>query len=192
MQPRAQCNTGGERPTVCCPNFGNMISFTKDLVTALGELPTDQDFSIVHFGTDVTIASTLENHRQSFKTLNTLKYSGGQTNLAGAISSCQTTLDSSPPDRDNIMLIITDGAPSVPTINPEGEATTAALNAKLKGTFIIPIFIEPPDSIFSPEVSFLTSNISSDGQVYVSDFDGLNSLQDAIFEQVTCQAANVD
>ena len=90
------------------------------------------------------------------------------------------------------MLIITDGAPSVPTINPEGEATTAALNAKLKGTFIIPIFIEPPNSIFAPEVSFLTSNISSDGQVYVSDFDGLNSLQDAIFEQVTCQAANVD
>jgi len=165
-----------------------MKEFTKDLITALGELPTDQDFSIVHFGTDVTVASTLESSRQSVKTINKLRYTGGKTNLAGAISLCQTTLDQSPPDRKNLMLIITDGAPSVPRFDAQGAATTAAGNAKVQDTFIIPVFIDEETFQFVPEVTFLKNNISSDGQVFVTDFDGLKNLQDAIFEQVTCQA----
>mmetsp|Transcript_17014 Transcript_17014/g.36663 ORF Transcript_17014/g.36663 Transcript_17014/m.36663 type:complete len:1197 (+) Transcript_17014:135-3725(+) len=184
--PLASCNSGGERPTVCCPNFANMIEFTKSLVTSLGELPTDQDFSIVHFGTDVSVASTLESSRQSVKTLNTLTYTGGKTNLAGAINSCQLTLAASPPDRRNLMLIITDGAPSVPA-NAEEAATTAAINAKNQDTFIIPIFIEQ-NSFQTTEAIFLKNDISSDGKVFVADFDGLTSLQDTVFEQVTCQA----
>jgi len=189
-RPFTSCNSGGEKLSICCPNFSNMLEFTKDLITELGELPTDQDFSLVHFGTDVTIASTLESWRQAIKTINQLKYTGGQTNLAGAISSCQLTLDQSPPDRKNLMLIITDGAPSVPQpiANAKGAATTAALNAKNQDTFIIPVLIEEPNDNDQDEVLFLKNNVSSDGKVFVSDFDGLKNLQDSLFEQVTCQA----
>jgi len=190
--PTTSCNSGGEKLTICCPNFSNMLEFTKDVITELGELPTDQDFSIVHFGSDVTVASSLDSWKQSIKSINKLKYTGGKTNLAGAISSCQLTLDQSPPDRKNLMLIITDGAPSVPAVNAGGAATTAALNAKLQDTFIIPVLIEEPNSLYGQEVSFLTNNISSDGKVFVSDFDGLNSLQDSLFEQITCQANGND
>jgi len=186
-EPRDSCNSGGEKFSVCCPNFRNMMLFTRDLITELGEQPTNQDFSIVHFGTDVTVASSLESWRQSIKTVNSLKYSGGKTNLAGAITSCQLTLDESPPDRKNLMLILTDGAPSVPEFNAQDVAATAAMNAQLKDTFIIPVFIEEPNSPYEPEVSFLTDNISSDGNVFVADFDGLDDLQDTLFEQVTCQ-----
>lgn len=164
-----------------------MIEFTKSLITSLGELPTDQDFSVVHFGTDVSVASTLESSKQSVKTLSKLEYTGGKTNLAGAISSCQLTLENSPPDRRNLMLIITDGEPSIPAPDPKGSAVTAATSAKNQNTFIIPVFIEE-NSFQTPEATFLQNDISSDGKVFVADFDGLTNLQDTVFEQVTCQA----
>jgi len=184
------CNSGGKKLNICCPNFANMLDFTRSLIAALGELPTDYDVSIVQFSTNATVVSKLENTRKSIKTINKLKYTGGQTNLAGAISSCQSTLDESPPDRENIMLIITDGRPNVGTESKsaEGAATAAALNANTRDTFIIPVMIEQPNSNRQRAVSFLTNNISSDGKVFVSDFNGLVDLQDSIFEQVTCQA----
>ena len=137
-----QCNSGGLNKALCCPNFSNVLEFTRGLITELGELPTQQDFSLVHFATDVTIASTLESWRQAVKSLNQLKYSGGKTNLAGAINSCQLTLQSSPPDRKNLLLVITDGAPSVPESDPEDAAISAAAQAKLQDSFIIPVLIE--------------------------------------------------
>jgi len=168
--------------------------FTKDLVTTLGELPTKQDFSVVHFGTEVTVASTLESWRQSIKTLNTLEYTGGMTNLAGAISSCQLTLNQSPPDRKNIMLIITDGAPSVPSslISAQNAARNEALDAENQDTFIIPVLIEEPDENSQGEVDFLSNSISTDGKVFVSDFDGLQNIEQSVFDQVTCQAKPKD
>lgn len=86
------------------------------------------------------------------------------------------------------MLVITDGAPSVPDFNPASVATDAATNAKNQDTFIIPVLIEESRFGFSYEENFLKNSISSDGKVFVADFNGLNDLQDALFEQVTCQA----
>eukprot|EP00581_Thalassiosira_minuscula_P000463 CAMPEP_0183744364 /NCGR_PEP_ID=MMETSP0737-20130205/65691_1 /TAXON_ID=385413 /ORGANISM="Thalassiosira miniscula, Strain CCMP1093" /LENGTH=1442 /DNA_ID=CAMNT_0025980005 /DNA_START=145 /DNA_END=4473 /DNA_ORIENTATION=- len=193
-QPITDCNSGGEKLTICCPNFFHVREFTKDLVTTLGELPTKQDFSVVHFGTEVTVASTLESWRQSIKTLNTLEYTGGMTNLAGAISSCQLTLNQSPPDRKNIMLIITDGAPSVPSslISAQNAARNEALDAENQDTFIIPVLIEEPDENSQGEVDFLSNSISTDGKVFVSDFDGLQNIEQSVFDQVTCQAKPKD
>jgi len=158
-----------------------MVQFTKDLITDLGELPTDQDFSIVHFGDDAVIADTLESSRQAVKTMNRLEYSGGMTDMTGALNSCQSTLRGAPIDRTNLLLIITDGSP-----NTRLEASAAASEARSEGTFIIPILIE--EDTQPQNVMFLEDKISSDGRVFVSTFDGLNDLQDAIFEQVTCQA----
>lgn len=167
-------------------SFSFTIQFARSLITSLGALPTDQDFSVVRFATDVFVASTLESWRQAGKTLNQLRYTQGGTNLAGAIEACQLTLDSSPSDRSNLMLILTDGEPTEPQ-NAEAAARNAAADAKAQGTFIIPIMIEPP-SQNSPEVIFLRNDISSDGNVFVADFDGLSSLSDAVFDQVACQS----
>ena len=182
-----ECNSGGTNLSICCSNFANMLDFSKSLVRSLGDLRTNQDFSVVHFATDVDIASTLENRNQAVKTINQLKYTGGSTNLAGAINSCQSTLDDSPSDRKNLILILTDGAPTIPEFNAEEAATAAAKNAMNKDTFIIPVLIEDP-RFQTPEVKYLENNISSDGKVFVADFGGLGNLQDAVFEQVTCQA----
>jgi len=192
-EPLNQCNSGGEKPSICCPNFSNMLEFAKDLTTALGELSTDQDFSLVHFGTEVSIASTLDSWRQAIKSINKLRYTGGMTNLAGAITSCQLTLDQSPSDRKNLMLILTDGAPSVPGSlqNARNVATAAAQDAIGKETFIIPVLIEEPNP-FDFAVTYLRNNISSDGKVFLSDFEGLNDLQETLFEQVTCQTNTND
>lgn len=85
------------------------------------------------------------------------------------------------------MLVITDGAPSVPEFNAQGAAINAANQAKNQDTFIIPILIEE-SSNQSPELTFLQNSISSDGKVFVADFDGLANIEDSLFEQVTCQA----
>ena len=140
-----------------------------------------QDFSIVHFGDDAFIADTLESSRQAVKTLNTLKYSGGMTDMEGALNSCQSTLRGAPDDRTNLLLIITDGSPKSRLL-----ASAAAADARSEGTFIVPILIE--EDTQQDNIVFLESKISSDGRVFVTTFGGLNSLQDAIFEQVTCQA----
>ena len=86
------------------------------------------------------------------------------------------------------MLVITDGAPSVPDLFAASVTTAAATNAKNQDTFIIPVLIEESRFGFSYEENFLKNSISSDGKVFVADFTGLNDLQDALFEQVTCQA----
>jgi len=183
-----QCNSGGFNLATCCSNFSNMLEFSKDLVKALGDLPSNQDFSVVHFASDVAVADTLENANQAFKTIKTLKYTGGKTNLAGAIDSCQSTLDNaSLSNRKNLMLILTDGYPSLPSGNPEGSATNAATKAKNKGTFIIPVFIEDPNSQNNQAVNFLKNSISSDGSLFLADFTGLTALQETVFDQVTCQ-----
>lgn len=189
-QDCGECQSGGNNLSICCNNFSNMLEFAQSLVSSLGELKTKQDFSVVHFGTDVSIASTLQNANQARKMIKGLAYTGGLTNLAGAINSCQQTLNDSVPDRANLMLILTDGAPSVPEFpsDPALEASNAANNAKDKGTFIIPILIEDLGNQNADEASYLKDEISSDGNVFIADFDGLSSLEDTVFEQVTCQA----
>ena len=181
------CQDNGQTRSVCCNNFSNMLEFSQSLVQSLGDLPTKQDFSVVHFGTDVAVADTLENANQARKTIKALKYSGGMTNLAGAIDACQSTLNSSPDDRKNLMLILTDGLPSIPEDDPGNAAIDAATNAMDKGTFIIPILLEA-SSQNSPEADFLRDAISSDRNLFLADFDSLIGLKDTVFEQVTCQA----
>ena len=116
--------------------------------------------------------------------MNKIEYSGGLTNLANAIMSCQQTLSSSPPGRKNVMLIITDGRPSLPRNDPETPAETAATVAKKQGTFIIPVLIEQTREQ-DPSLAFM-QKISSDGEVFLSDFEGLSSLQDSLLNQVSC------
>jgi len=163
-----------------------MLEFTEGLVTELGSLSSDEDFSIVHFGTNVTIASALESWRQSIETINQLKYNGGGSNLAGAISRCVATLAISPPNRKNIILLMGVGTPSVPEVNPLEAAATAAMNARNQNTAIVPILIEEPTSADDSNVLYLKNEISSDGQVFASDLVDLNNLRERLFEHLIC------
>ena len=178
------CNSVGINQQRCCNNFDNMLEFSKALVGALGDLKTQQDFSLVHFATDAEIASTLQNSNQAIKTLQQLVFSGGSTNLKQGITLCQQTMDSSVAGRKNLMLIVTDGVPSVPEPRPRESAREAAIAAKNKGTFIVPIFIEKEPAA-AAVVEFM-EEISSDAQVFLTDFDSIVSLKDIIFEQVIC------
>mmetsp|Transcript_20508 Transcript_20508/g.32247 ORF Transcript_20508/g.32247 Transcript_20508/m.32247 type:complete len:325 (+) Transcript_20508:1694-2668(+) len=181
------CSAGcGENLSTCCSNLSNMLEFTKGLITELGSLSSDEDFSIVHFGTNVTIASALESWRQSIETINQLEYNGGGSDLAGAISSCQKALAISPPNRKNVMLLMGVGAPSMPEVNPLEAAATAAMNARIQNTAIVPIVIEEPTLADDSNVLYLKNEISSDGQVFVSDLVDLNNLQEMLFEHLIC------
>jgi hypothetical protein len=183
-EPMTQCNSNGINKQRCCNNFDNVVEFAKELVQSLGELKTLQDFSMVHFATSADIASTLQNANQASKTLQQLVYSGGSTNLGEGIKLCQQTLDSSAAGRRNLILIITDGYPSQPTSDPVGNAKAAAIDAKNKGTFIIPILIEP--TVAGDPAVQLLKEISSDGQVFLTDFGSIGGLQEVMFEQVVC------
>ncbi|KAL7442131.1 hypothetical protein ACHAXM_011148 [Skeletonema potamos] len=184
-EPMSSCNSFGINQQRCCNNFDNVLEFSKALVGELGALKTQQDFSLIHFATDAEIASTLQNANQAIKTLQQLQYTGGRTHLGAGITLCQRTLNSSTAGRKNLMLVVTDGYPSQPTDNAREVAVQAAIDAKNKGTHIIPIFIEQADSN-DPEAVELMKEISSDTHVFLTDFDSIVSLKDTIFEQVIC------
>ena len=185
-QPLSSCNSFGINQERCCNNFDNVLEFSKALVRQLGDLKTMQDFSLVHFASDAEIASTLQNANQAIKTLQRLDYTGGATNLGGGITLCQKTLDASTAGRKNFMIIVTDGDPTVPSVRPREVSLRAASEAKKKGTFVIPIFVEQIGSN-DPAVA-LMKEISSDAQVFLTDFDSIVSLKDIVFEQVICHA----
>jgi len=81
---------------------------------------------------------------------------------------------------------VTDGYPSVPSERPRPVTVKAANAAKDKGTFMIPIFVEQT-GLNDPAVA-LMKEISSDGQVFLTDFGSIVSLKDIVFEQVICNA----
>ena len=87
---------------------------------------------------------------------------------------------------DYCCLQITDGLPSTAYFNPEIVAQAEATAAKQTGTFIIPIFISESSAYDISAATFMTS-LSSDGQVFdVTGFESLDTLKDALVEQVSC------
>ena len=155
------------------------------MVNALGQLPGEQSFSIVQFATDAALVSGLASADDTMFTIDALSYSGGVTNHADAINTCQQTLSVSPfPNRENFIMLITDGESSAPELDPEAAAEAAATNAKNAGTFIIPIFISPTNDWDT--LTFMR-RLSSDNQVFdVTGFESLDSLKDRLVNQVSC------
>jgi len=182
-----ECNSGGQDKAVCCDNFANMLEFSRSLFQLLGDLPSKQDYSIVHFSNRATTVSTRQNATQARETIRTLIYEGSGTNTAEAINACQSTLDDAPADRKNLMFLLTDGLPSGTAVHSQDDAKSAATNAKNKGTIILPIVIQ--DKIGKDGTAFLTNDISSGRNfVFTPDFESLGYFQDTIFEQVVCQS----
>jgi len=186
-EPAQFCNSGGVTQSICCSNFGDTLEITMGLVTALGEgASAEQDYSIVYYGNTATEASRLNSWTQAVETLNDLEYTGGGANMAEAISLCQSTLDQSPPDRKNYMLIFLDGVPTRPVSTAQSAARAAASNAKEKGSIIIPFLRQGGSESNLALLSYLTNYVSTEGKVFLTDSEGLNNLQNSLEEEGIC------
>ena len=168
----------------CCNDFGTIKTFSQLMIRSLAQFPAEKDFSIVQFATDASIVSRPQPANDALATVNNLSYTGGITNHAAAISSCQQSLSSSQtPGRKSFIMLITDGEPTAPE-NAEAAATAAAAQAKSDGILIIPIFISP---IYDANALSFMRGLSSDDKVFdVTDFDGLLNLQEALVNEVSC------
>jgi Mg-chelatase subunit ChlD len=167
--------------STCCGNFATVRDFSSSIVTSLEVIASGTKFSVVQFANNAKIACELSPADQTLSALSELVYSGGTTNHESAIQSCQVTFADE--DENNIILLITDGVSTSPSINPQERAEEAAASAKEKGTTIIPIFIST-NSEDSSDLDFM-SRLSSTGEVVeVSGFDGLASIQNSLVTEV--------
>mmetsp|Transcript_23173 Transcript_23173/g.48952 ORF Transcript_23173/g.48952 Transcript_23173/m.48952 type:complete len:965 (-) Transcript_23173:77-2971(-) len=185
--PAMFCQSFFVSKNTCCHNFQAEVDFSRSIVESLGNLPTEKSFVIVQFGDWAVLASGLASYEDTYNSLNWLDYSGGATNHADAISLCQETLASSSySDRENFIIIITDGVSTLPMVDPSGSALAAADAAKSAGTFVIPVFISP--TYDGDKIGFM-SDLSSKGEVFdVSDFESLSTIEDMLVNQVSCQS----
>ena len=88
-------------------------------------------FSVVEFAATATPVVGLSSSSKATQELEKLVYSGGGTNHAAAITACQKTLVQSPEtDRENVILLITDGVATMLGGNPFQSAEAAATLAK--------------------------------------------------------------
>ena len=172
----------------CCQNYVDMINFSKLMVFALGQFEGSSSFSIVQFATSAQLASSLASADETMTVLDNIQFTGGSTDHADAIRQCQNSFSTSDPNRQNFIMLITDGLPSTTYLNPESVAEEEAAFAKRDGTVIIPIFIAENYDAYAE--SFMTS-LSSDGQFFdVTGFQSLDTLKDRLVEQVSCSVVD--
>ena len=172
-----------------CNNFDKMTEFSVNLINKMEEdLDADKSFSVVRFSSDAELVSSLTSAENTVQVIEGLGFTGGATNTAEAIETCQSSFASSSFDRKNFILMITDGLPNCGwTCNStEKDAEEEASAAKEAGTTIIPIFIDKLKDIEKEGQKFM-EKISSDGEVLdVTDFESLNTLQDGLIDEFTC------
>jgi len=171
----------------CCSNFAAMKSFSSAIVNALAEETDSRAFSVVEFAATATSVIGLSSSSEATQELEKLAYSGGGTNHAAAITACQETLDQSTDnDRENAILLITDGVATRPSGNPFQSAEVAADLAKEAGTMLVPVFV----GLQTQEHLDYMAGLSSDGQVAdVTDFAELSSLIESLVPKLACSSS---
>jgi len=168
-----------------CANFNTTVSFSTEVVEAVEVYNVTKEFSIVQWSFSAYATQALSSATDTKTYLSTsIDYRGGNTNTAAAIATCQDLFASSPPGRTNVILLVTDGVPTIggtSSSSPTQAALAEADSAKGDGTFIIPFFIEnnaPPSA--SDLMCSLSSNVcdsTSDGKVFsVASFDDMDAL----------------
>mmetsp|Transcript_555 Transcript_555/g.964 ORF Transcript_555/g.964 Transcript_555/m.964 type:complete len:1315 (-) Transcript_555:115-4059(-) len=190
-QPAFYCNSPGVDSGTCCNNFQNVTDFARDTIISLDELASDSRFSIVQFSTTALLASELSTADETLTMLNGMLFSGGLTNHADAIRVCQESFQAADKDSDlrNLIVLITDGAPTYPEYMAEEEALAAAIDAKSAGSYIIPVLISPIFNAFTNDrLEFMESIKSGEGDVLnVENFEGLDSLLESLLGQISCE-----
>ncbi|KAL7461116.1 hypothetical protein ACHAXS_001547 [Conticribra weissflogii] len=190
-QPSFYCNSPGYDLETCCYDFQLVKDFCRDIVISMGTRASDSRFSIVKFSTVASIASELSTADETVGMLDDLIYSGGLTNHADAISVCQQSFQSADTNIDwrNVIVLITDGAPSQPEDREEEAALEASASAKTEGSYIIPIVVSSSLEISTNDLLTLMGEIASDnGNVLnVENFEGLDSLATSLLDQILCE-----
>lgn len=182
----SECRDNSVDEDTCCGNFAKVKAFSSLMVTSLDDFPADKSFSIVQFATNAQLVSELSSTEGVLPVIERLDYTGGLTNHAAAIQTCQQTFsDGDNSGRKNFVMLITDGVSTEPGFDPAAAAEAAAMAARSDGTFLIPVFISPNGN--DPGAYAFMRRLSSDGKVFdVTDFDSLDSLQDRLVDQVSC------
>jgi uncharacterized protein YegL len=167
--------------SVSKPNFDVMRNFTSSLVTELVKKSSAILFSVVTFATKAKIASGLSTGAATLSTLSDIvhTYQFG-TNTAAGIEECQKTFESSPPDRINTIVIITDGMP----YPDNGKAEAAATSAKGKGTNIIPVFISTDPAKDKQGLDFMAKITTTGNVEKVGGFDELKKILASLVTEV--------
>ncbi len=168
-----------------------MKDFAHDVIISLDDLTSEARFSIVQFSTAALLTSKLSTADETLMMLDDMLFSGGLTNQADAIRVCQESFQSADANSDwrNLIVLITDGAPTYPEDRAEVVALAAAADAKSAGSFIIPVLISPVLNIFTNDrLEFMESIKSGDMDVLnVESFEGLDSLAESLLGQISCE-----
>ena len=205
-----ECRDASVSEDTCCANFAAVKDFATLLVDALGgdvvsaaASQAETSFSVVEFATDARLVSARFPAGRTRAVIDGLDYAGGLTNHAAALARCRDGLlaapgaaasaalpwddprgGSSDRNRRDVLVLVTDGAPTVPEADPEGAAAAAARHAEEDGIAIVPVFIAPDNDAAAR--AFMR-RLSSDGTVFdATDFGGLNALRDRLVTQVSC------
>lgn len=157
-----------------------VVNFAKKVINSLNQIDREKSFSLVTFSTDAEEERGLTTARNVRNYLNNdVDYSGGYTNTKEAIEKCQHTFGNS--DRQNVILLVTDGVPTRPSGDPFQAARNEA--AEVKGlsnpTYVQPVFINAGGN---PQNAITFMNDIASGRVFtIDDFDDLNdSLVDRL------------
>jgi len=190
MSPQSCSNCASDCQTetstdTCCANFATTVSFSTEVVEAVEVYNVTKEFSIVQWSSSAYATQALSSATDTKTYLSSeIDYSGGGTNTAAAITTCQDLFAASP-GRKNVILLVTDGVPTSGGNDPAALALAEADSAKLDGTLIIPFFIENnvPSSA-SDFMCSLSSNVcdsTSDGKVFsVASFDNMDATLAAL------------
>jgi hypothetical protein len=119
-------------------DFGTMQQALKDFVSAL--LPsTKTQISVTSFSTDSRELQSLTSNVTTLNsTINELQ-SGGGTNWAAGLQTAYETFNGEPISTPKILLVATDGDPTIPEDNPLGSAITVANQIKRSGIHILAV-----------------------------------------------------
>eukprot|EP00986_Skeletonema_menzelii_P018503 scaffold26650_cov181-Skeletonema_menzelii.AAC.1 len=143
-------------------------------------------YSLVGFATNASFVSNLMPlSADALSSLDSLAYSGGRTNHAAAISSCQQTF-SNPDDaveRKNMIILITDGNPTEPRDEKSAtkESIAAANQVKEAGSILIPVMLTT-SSIDNKTADYMTE-ISSDEEFLNASLSALDSVEESLLSK---------
>ena len=176
--PADTCADEGYDADRCCANFLDVTFFMRNMTGSLGPVTPVQLYLFVEFATEASTTALLVSPRDALDALNGIAYAGGRTNHAGAIRACASTWDAR--RSGNVLLLITNGWPTVPGENPRYTSLQAAREAEQRGAFIIPVMITQ-NVIVTPESTAYLKELSTDGTVFeVSNFGALDSIRESL------------
>jgi len=149
-------------------------AFVRDIINTVFPDPEDR-VSIVRFSTTIdTIHQFTDTQtRNNLESIvNNITYPGGWTDTLGALNRAISEFDTlSSPEKDKLIIIITDGNPIV----PNGAQDVCPLDSDLDNRGIKVVFVTVGSSVDTSKIDCLVDDIATD-IISVTDFNNLDGL----------------